>query len=153
MKVSDSQSSRTIMAAKCSVCNEAKTDDSIRVDGVTRCDECESKQRAPQHAAAVGNQSNIGGEEVPMVISMLLCFMQQCHMNRTVKTNIIECVDRYFLLDDALQATDLLCDMYGNKVTYKVKARRNTVNKMKADSIVEDWLLLLLLTILRSWCY
>ncbi len=30
------------MAATCSACNDAKTDASIRVDGVTRCDECES---------------------------------------------------------------------------------------------------------------
>ncbi len=118
-------------------CNEATTDASIRVDGVTRCDECESKQRAPQHAAAVGNQPNIGGDEEPMAINMLLCFVQ-CHTNRTVKTNIIDCVSRYFSLDDALQAKDLLCDMYGSHVTYKVKTRRNTVNKMKADSIVED---------------
>ncbi len=110
-----------LMAATCSACNGAKTDASIRVDGVTRCDECESKQRAPQHAAAVGNHSNIGGDEEPMVINMLLCFVQ-CHMNRTVKSNIIECVSRYFSLDDALQAKDLLCDIYGSKVTYKVKA-------------------------------
>ncbi len=59
-------------------------------------------------------------------------------MNRTVKSNIIEYVSHYFSLDDAVQAKDLLCDMYGSKVTYKVKARRNTVIKMKADSIVED---------------
>ncbi len=74
------------------VCNELKGDSSARVDGKTRSDECESKHTPPVSGAA--NKEERSGEE-PMVINMLLCYVQ-CHMDRTVKTNIMECVSRYF---------------------------------------------------------
>ncbi len=51
----------------------------------------------------------------------------------------MECLSRHFSLEDDVQAKDLLCDMYCAKVNCKMKNRWNTTSKMKVDSIVKDF--------------
>ena len=73
------------------------------------------------------------------VVNELLCY-SQFHLKITIKKNIIEAVGRHFSLDEVVAAKDCLCGVFSNQPTLKLKLknRRNTTNKMKADSIIED---------------
>jgi hypothetical protein len=72
-----------------------------------------------------------------LIRSEILCYIQ-CHLNRTVKSKILECAGRGFSDDDILTARDVLDREYGSQLKSKLKNRRNGQTKMKAEQTLED---------------
>ncbi len=63
----------------------------------------------------------------------------QCHLNRIVKTKIVEGAGRAFSEEDIVDAKDLLDRQFGDKLkNVKLKNRRNGSTKMRRDQMLDD---------------
>ena len=71
-----------------------------------------------------------------LIRNEILCYIQ-CHLNRTVKSKIMECAGRGFS-DDIMTARDVLDREYGSQIKSKLKNRHNGQTKMKAEQTLED---------------
>ncbi len=67
------------------------------------------------------------------------CCYVQCHLNRIVKTKIVEGADRAFSEEDIVAAKDLLDRQFGDKLkNVKLKNRRNGSTKMRGDQMLDN---------------
>ena len=77
------------------------------------------------------------GEPALYIKNELLTFVQY-HVQRCVKKNIVEVVGRCFSENTIMQARDVLNLHFGDKMSAKLKQRRNAQDKMKAEVTVDD---------------
>ena len=71
------------------------------------------------------------------VCNELLCYMQY-HLKISAKNMVTDIVKRHFTHDEIVAAKMCLSEAYADSIARKLKNRRNTVNKKKADAIVDD---------------
>ena len=72
-----------------------------------------------------------------LIQNELLCFVQ-FHLKRCPKLKIIEVVGRCFSEDVILQARHVLNDCYGDKLSAKLKQRRQVPGKTRCDVTLDD---------------
>ncbi len=76
-------------------------------------------------------------EEI-LIRSELLCYVQ-CHLNKIVKTKLVEGAGRAFSEEDIVAAKDLLDRQFSDKLkNVKLKNRRNGSTKMRSDQMLDD---------------
>ena len=87
---------------------------------------------------AVGKQASFSMEG-NVIMNELLCFVQ-FHMKRSVITNIVEVISRYYSWDEISFARELLINHYGDCVGLGqiLKNRRTTTGKQKCVTCSED---------------
>ena len=84
-----------------------------------------------------GNVSDDKTDDNRLIHNELLCYVQ-FHMRRCPKQKIVDVVGRCFSVDVIMQARDVLNNTFGDKLSAKLKQRRNGQGKVRSDITLDD---------------